>query len=74
MAKASSQALRVRRLQYEIRELRVRRLQYEIRELRVRRLQYEIRELRVRRLQYAYEIRLQYAIDNTVRTSVLYYL
>jgi len=41
MAKASSQALRVRRLQYEIRELRVRRLQYA----------YEIR------LQYAYEIR-----------------
>ena len=34
MAKASSQALpglRVRRLQYEIRDLRVRRLQYEIR-------------------------------------------
>ena len=37
----NSQALRVRRLQYEIRELRVRRLQYA----------YEIR------LQYAYEIR-----------------
>ena len=34
MAKASSQALRVRRLQYEIRDLHVRRLQYEIRAIR----------------------------------------
>ena len=34
MAKASSQALRVRRLQYEIRDLRVRHLQYEIRAIR----------------------------------------